>query len=85
MVSTIPGSVGTRSQRDAIRSIVDQFTPTHARVYYADTAPQESWDPQSGAWSWTMGWTYELSESYICGDDVDGVTGADNTYPGTKR
>ena len=79
--------VGTLSQRTAIRNVVNTFKPdsSSARAIFADSAPSETWDPQSGAWSYSIGWTYELEESYICNEDVDNIAGGDNNYPGTPK
>ena len=70
-----------------LRNTVNTFKPdsSSARAIFADSAPSETWDPQSGAWSYSIGWTYELEESYICNEDVDNIAGGDNNYPGTPK
>tara|TARA_R110000823_G_scaffold267453_8_gene387442 strand:- start:1675 stop:3714 length:2040 start_codon:yes stop_codon:yes gene_type:complete len=72
------------SQRTAIRNLINAFKPTGLAVYN-DTSPSESWDPQTGAWSYNIGWIYELDASYICNEDVDNIAGGDHQYPGTPR
>ena len=83
MVDTItpPDSI---SQRTAIRNLISAFKPMGLAVYN-DTSPTETWDPQTGAWSYNIGWIYELDASYICNEDVDNITGGDHPYPGTPR
>jgi hypothetical protein len=83
MVDTIVPN-DTISQRTAIRNLVSAFKPTGLAVYN-DSAPAETWDPQTGAWSYSIGWIYELDASYICNEDVDNITGGDHNYPGTPR
>tara|TARA_R110000765_G_scaffold303036_1_gene397192 strand:- start:3 stop:680 length:678 start_codon:yes stop_codon:yes gene_type:complete len=83
MVETIVAP-DTISQRTAIRNLINAFKPTGLAVYN-DTAPTETWDPQTGSWSYNIGWSYELDASYICNEDVDNITGGDHQYPGTPR
>ena len=83
MVDTI-ASNDSISQRTAIRTLIDAFKPTGLAVYN-DTAPTESFDPQTGAWTYNISWSYELDASYICNEDVDNITGGDSQYPGTPR
>jgi hypothetical protein len=83
MVETIVDP-DTISQRTAIRNLINAFKPTGLAVYN-DTAPTETWDPQTGSWSYNIGWSYELDASYICNEDVDNITGGDHQYPGTPR
>jgi hypothetical protein len=83
MVDTVVTN-DTISQRQAIRALVNAFKPTGLAVYN-DVSPTESWDPQTGSWSYNIGWIYELDASYICNEDVDNITGGDHQYPGTPR
>ena len=70
------------SQRQAIRELVDNAKPVGAVAIYTD-APSESWNPATGDWSYNVGWTYEITPSYICNENVDGISGGDFNYPGT--
>ena len=83
MVDTIVTN-DTISQRQAIRTLIDSFKPTGLAVYN-DAAPTESFDPQTGAWTYNVAWVYELDASYICDENVDGIAGGDKQYPGTPR
>lgn len=61
------------AQRAAIVSIIDKFNPSTApastatgatlNVFFTE-APSETWDPRTGAWSYTVSWVYEPSRSY---------------------
>ena len=62
----------TKSQRKAIRELIDAFKPNGTAVYI-DPSPAESWNPKTGDWSYTISWTYEIEKSYICDEDVDDI------------
>ena len=72
-----------KSQRQAVRELVDNAKPVGTVAIYTDP-PNESWNPATGDWSYNVGWTYEITPSYICNENVDGISGGDFNYPGTK-
>ena len=61
------------SQRDAIKNIINKFNPATAaagsasgatlNLFFTET-PQETWNPRTGAWSYTVSWIYEPSRTY---------------------
>ena len=34
--------------------------PKHVTKWFVNPSPAESWNPQTGAWSYSISWTYEL-------------------------
>jgi len=61
------------AQRAAIVKIIDKFNPATAaaatltgaalNVYFTE-APSETWNPRTGAWTYTVSWVYESSRTY---------------------
>ena len=65
------------AQRDAIVKIIDKFNPAKTgltdptdpdsppmiNLFFTET-PQETWNPRTGAWSYTVSWIYEPHRTY---------------------
>jgi hypothetical protein len=61
------------AQRAAIVKIIDKFNPSTAaaatttgaslNVFFTEV-PTETWNPRTGAWSYTVSWVYESDRTY---------------------
>ena len=82
---------GATSQRKGIRDLIDSLKPSVGVTAIYFEPPQETWNPKTGAWTYNITWTYELANSYMCNEDVDGIGAGDGDeskegdkeYPGT--
>ena len=54
------------AQRAVIIDIIKKFSPGESNLVNAwfTESPSESWNPRTGAWSWSVSWVYEPQTTY---------------------
>ena len=66
--------IGAYNQQKAIREIIKAASPRGKpgiAKYFVVPAPQESWNPKTGRWSYQIEWVYETVNSSVFGSELD--------------